>query len=268
MAMPDTTRPLDEGGPEDFKDGDEPLIGNDASDPVETAPGELELGEDDVRLPWLEGEDEEEEYRGGGGQIAMLAFLAFAVLALIVGGIWWFTREKRDETMVADGGVIEAPAQPYKQKPANPGGMTYQGTGDTSFAVSEGKTRPARLEDDSQAPRPGFDAVAGKDKAAPASSADKTPASGKANASVAESAPASGPAVQVGAYTNREAAEAGWNRLSSQHAVLKGLHYRVAEGRAEFGKVYRLQVLPGDLAAARKLCSTLKSAGQDCAVKN
>lgn len=262
MAMPDTTRPTDE-------DDNDPLLGTEA-DPIAADPDELQLGEDEVRLPWLEGEDDEDEYRGGGGgQIALLAVMAVAALALIIGGIWWFTRDKRDGTMVADGGVIEAPAQPYKEKPRDPGGKTFQGTGDSSFAVSEGETRTARLGEAGEAPKPGFEGVGSDAKpVAPAvPAAGKAPAAPKATPAPDAAQPA-GPSVQVGAYTSREAAEAGWTRLSSQLSVLSGQRHRVAEGRAEFGTVYRLQVLPGDAAAARKLCSDLKRAGQDCTVKN
>ncbi len=260
MAMSDTTRPTDDGD-------NDPLIGSEA-DPIAANPDELQLGEDDVRLPWLEGEDDEDDYRGGGGgQIALLAVMAVAALALIIGGIWWFTRDKRDGTMVADGGVIEAPAEPYKEKPENPGGKTFQGTGDTSFAVSEGETRPARLGDAAEVPKPGFEGLGNDKPAAPA-----PPVAGKSPAPNAVSAPEpaqpAGPSVQVGAYNSREAAEAGWSRLSSQHSALSGQRYRIAEGQAEFGKVYRLQVLPGDAGAARTLCGNLKRAGQDCTVKN
>ena len=259
MAMSDTTRPTDEGD-------NDPLIGSGA-DPIAANPDELQLGEDDVRLPWLEGEDDEDEYRTGGGQIALLAFMAVVALALIIGGIWWFTRDDHDGSLVADGGVIEAPAQPYKEKPEDPGGKTFDGTGDSSFAVSEGETRTARLGESAEAPKPGFEAV-GNDKAAtPAGSAAVNAPAPKASPAP-EAVQPSGPSVRVGAYTSREAAEAGWTRLSSQQSLLTGQRYRIAEGRAEFGTVYRLQVLPGDAAAARSLCSNLKRAGQDCTVKN
>lgn len=266
MAMPDTTRPNDEGNSDNLDGRTDHLIGTGA-DPLAGDPAELELGEDDVRLPWLEGEDDEEEYRGGGsGQIVLLAVGAIAALVLIIGGIWWFTRDG-DGAMVADGGVIEAPGQPYKEKPENPGGKTFQGTGDTSFAVSEGETRTARLGESAQVPGPGFDAVAGGgNPASPAASADKAP--GAASPAPADSVEAAGPSVQLGAYNSREDAQAGWSRLSSQHSMLSGQRNRIVEGRAEFGTVFRLQVLPGDLAAARALCSSLKRAGQDCTVKN
>lgn len=262
MAMQDPTQHDDEG--EDLARldashaGEEGLAGTDR-------PAELELGDADVRLPWLEGDDEEEEYRGGGGQVIMLALLALAALGLIVGGIWWFTRHRADNDLVADGSLIEAPAGPYKTRPSNPGGKEFEGTGDTSFAVSEGEMRPAQLDGQDAAPAPGFETV--KPTATPsATPVGKTPQQTATPAPAP--VPATGPAVQVGAYSSRALAEAGWQSISSHQTVLKGRNHRIVEGRADIGTVFRLQVIAGDLAGARQLCGQLKAAGQDCSVKN
>ena len=78
----------------------------------------------------------------------------------------------------------------------------------------------------------------------------------------------SGPAVQVGAYSSRKSAEEAWGRLAGSYSALSGVKYRVVEGRADIGTVYRLQAMPGDGTAARSLCTKLKSSGLDCAVKD
>ncbi len=65
----------------------------------------------------------------------------------------------RNSELVADGSLIEAPAQAYKEKPENPGGKTFEGTGDTSYAVSEGETRSVQLGEGKDTPKPGFEAV-------------------------------------------------------------------------------------------------------------
>jgi hypothetical protein len=238
------------------------------------APGEssdqLDLGEEDASLPWLEGDDDFEEEEGGGS-FMMLALLALGALALIIGGIWWFTRERGDSDLVADGSLIEAPDQPYKEKPEDPGGKTFEGTGDTSYAVSEGEMRPVQLGDGAESPKPGFEAVGAPTAASPATKAPATPTKAASPAGAAPTVAtsvAAGPGVQVGAYSSRAAAEAGWTRLTGAHSALKGVKYRVVEGKADIGTVYRLQALPGDAAAAKSLCATLKASGQDCAVKN
>ncbi len=228
---------------------------------------QLELeDDDDGRLPWLEGDDDYNDEPGSGGGMLRLVLIGVAALAVIVGGIWWTTNRKPDAALIADGGVIEAPDAPYKEKPADPGGKTFEGTGDTSFAVSEGKSRPVRLGQD-DAPKPGVDlssAPAVKPPGKPAAATAPAPAT----PSAAAAAPASGPGVQVGAFSSRELAETGWTRLSQRYSALSGLRHRVIEGQADIGTVYRLQAVAGSEAAAQGLCSRLKSAGLACQVKN
>ena len=71
-----------------------------------------------------------------------------------------------------------------------------------------------------------------------------------------------------GAFSTREAAEAGWSKLAGKHSALSGVSHRVVEGQADIGKVYRLQAVSGDAGAARALCGKLKAAGVNCQVKN
>ena len=122
----------DTGGnhsPEDFKAPDfrapefqapeqpEPgMLGGEAMEPAAEkltdfeAPPQLELGDDDVRLPWLEGDDEDgEDNRSGSGQGLLLALLGLLALGVIAGGIFMVTRDKPDEQLVADGAREAAP---------------------------------------------------------------------------------------------------------------------------------------------------------------
>jgi hypothetical protein len=170
-------------------------------------------------------------------------------------------RDRPDETLVADGETISAPAAPYKTRPANPGGEVVAGTGDTSFAVAEGQTRQVRMGTEA-----GASASAAKDQPVPAALKSPNAPSSPAAASAA-STDMSGVGVQVGAYSTRDLADKGWTRLSQQYETLSGMRYRIVEGRADIGMVYRLQALPGDGAAANRLCASLKSAGLSCQVK-
>jgi hypothetical protein len=234
--------------------GDEPLDEkpDQGAEPWDDAPLETEqlaFDEKDVRLPWLEadGDDDEDFERGGTGQLATLIVIGLLAILVIGGGVWWAVENRRDEVLVADGSVIAAPEQPYKERPADPGGKTFAGTGDTSFAVSGGQTRPARLGE-----------------TAPPKTALATPAT---PASPAAPAP-TGVGVQVAAYTSRASAEAGWTKLSAQYEALAGLDHRIVEGTADIGTVYRLQVLAADVSSAHALCGRLKAAGLACQVKN
>jgi hypothetical protein len=210
----------------------------------------LALEDDDSPLPWLQGDDEEEFEESGAGQTIAFVVLGLLAIALLAGGVWWVMRQSGEGTQLADGSTIEAPDTPYKTRPKDPGGKVFDGTGDTSFGISEGQKRPARLGVESPQPQPSV--------AAP----DKDAASG------APPVEAPGVGVQVAAYSNRDQAEAGWARLSQQYEVLADRKHRVVQGQADIGTVYRLQALAPDLASARTLCRDLKAAGLNCQVKN
>ena len=205
---------------------------------------------DDESLPWLEaGEDEEQAAGFDTSRLILLGVLALIVLALVVGAIWFVANQTSDEPE-ADGSVIAAPDEPYKSKPEDPGGKTFAGTGDTSFAVGEGQTREGRLAEPATAP---------------AAAADDSVGSDAGNA--AAPATPSGTAVQVGAYPRREDAEAAWSNLMRQTEALNGVRHRVVEAQVDIGQVYRLQALAGDRASANRLCAALKADGLACFVK-
>ena len=214
------------------------------------APGpRLGLGDDDGdRLPWLESADDIDADEGlDGGRIVGFVILGLIALALIVGAVWFATN--RGGPGRADGSLIRAESGPYKVAPENPGGKTFAGTGDTSYAVAQGQTRAGTIASAEPAPAP-----------SPAPSA-------KASAAATPAPAAGGVGVQIGAYTSASDAEKGWSMLSTRHEALGGLSHRVVEGEADFGRVYRLQAVASDVAAANALCATLKAAGQGCQVK-
>ncbi|MEP7221472.1 MAG: SPOR domain-containing protein [Novosphingobium sp.] len=223
------------------------LAGDDAAEPAR-----LDFNEED-RLPWLETADDDYDEAGmDGARVFGFVLAGLAVLAALIGTIWWVTHRTPDAALVADGSTIAAPAEPYKEAPTQPGGKTFAGTGDSSFAVSAGQTRPAHLAGASETPKPSVDT--GAKPAAAASAA-------------APAASAGGVGVQVGAYSTKAQAEAGWTRLSSQNAMLKGVSHRIVEGTADVGTVFRLQAVAADGAGADALCGNLKSAGIACQVK-
>ncbi len=217
-------------------------------EPLETE--QLALADEEERLPWLESSDDQ-EYEAEGSELGhtlRLALIALVALGALVGGIYWVTHRNPDQTLVADGSVVPADSRPYKEAPKDPGGKTFDGTGDTSFAVSEGKTKQAQIAG-SGAPAPGPTVTKPAPGAAPA------PASG-------------GVGVQVGAFSSKEAAEAGWAKVTSQaNGALSGVSHRVIAGTADNGTIYRLQAVAPDAAAANALCGKLKGAGISCQVK-
>ena len=211
---------------------------------------QLDFADEEERLPWLEGDEDDDAYGGhSSGQTLALVLVVLLGIALIGGGIWWFSRERPDSDLVADGSTIENPGA-YKERPADPGGKQFQGTDDSAPKVAEGQTAPARLGVDGPQPAPGFDTpVAGQ----PGGTGDSA---GKASV-----------AVQLVALKDRAAAEAEWNRLVQKYDPLKGLRHRVVEARVDNGTVYRLQALADDIASAKDICSRIKASDGNCMVK-
>lgn len=223
---------------------------------------QLELNGPDERLPWLESADDEDpgEYEGYDTSRLLIIFLgSLALLSAVVAGIWWFTNRGTDPELVADGSLVPAPAEPYKTAPVNPGGKTFDGTGDLSFAASEGQSRTpvmAGANEASPAPAP-----------APAATASSSP-SAAAAAAPAASVNAGGVGVQVGAFSSQASADAGWTKLVAQaNGALSGVSHRVVAGTADNGTIYRLQAIAPDRGSATALCGRLKAAGISCQVK-
>ena len=235
-------------------------------DRADTPPdGELALESADERLPWLESDEEGDEPPAyDTGRLVGLALIMLVVLAILVGGIWFVTNRGAGSGPAPDGSLVEAPVAPYKERPPSPGGKTFAGTGDTSYAVGAGKEVESKLA--SAAPTPVVPI-----EPAPAPTPTVSPSASPKPTST-PSAPAdaglpAGTAVQVGAYSSRADAEAGWRKLTSQTEALSGVSHRIVAGRADIGTVYRLQAAGGDRAGAQALCGRLKAVGIACQVK-
>ena len=231
----------------------------DQGDALEPA-GQLSLtGEDDV-LPWLEGDEDEAEPASDYRILVFAALAAIALLAILFGAWQFFSRQGAGDA-APDGSTIEAPEGAYKMRPSDPGGEDVAGTGDLSFEVGEGEGREGRI--DNGEPAPSID-VDGQE-AAPVASASARPTP-TASSSAAPSR-TTGVGVQVGAYSSRAAAEAGWAQLSGRFDALQGVSHRVIEGTADSGTIFRLQAIAANVAAAEAMCRSIRSGGGDCQVK-
>jgi len=245
---------------------------------IEETEGELDLSNEDS-LPWLESDEEEDQ--GGYDWTQLLGFGAIlvALLGAIVAGIWFLTNQSGDADLVADGSTIEAPEGPYKERPEDPGGKEFAGTGNVAPVVGEGQTREGVMADGEgdEAASSGASAsgaataadASGSGSATSASSSSATSGSNGAGSEAASGGASSSSVVgvQVGAYGSRARAEAGWNTLVGSSDALSGVRYRIVKGEADIGTVYRLQALASDRSSADKLCSALKADGLPCQVK-
>lgn len=213
---------------------------------------QLSLADADERLPWLESDEEYEQPGVDTGRIVAFAAVGLLFVVLLLGAVYYFTRDGRDAEVVADGSMIEAPAEPYKTRPTDRGGREVEGTGDTSYEVAEGQQVEGQIA--AGVPVPSIDR---QQSEAPTAAPSPT----------ASAAATGGVGVQVGAYTTRAQAEAGWSQLSGRYEVLKGRTHRVLQGTADSGTIFRLQAVAGSAAEADTLCRSIKAAGGDCQVK-
>lgn len=232
---------------------------------------ELDFADADS-LPWLEAEEDD---AGAGGfdssQVVGLAAILLVFGAIFVALVYFLSNYNRGPVEIADGSLIEAPEGPYKERPADPGGKEFAGTGDVAPGVGQGETPDARLAENTGAgsgdqdlnvamPPIAGGAPAAPAPAAPAPAPTETPAPAAASSS-------GGVGVQVGAYSSRARAQQGWSALLRQSAALEGFENRILEGQADRGSVFRLQAVAPSLAEANRLCSALKRDGLDCQVK-
>jgi hypothetical protein len=202
--------------------------------------------DDPDRLPWLETADGYDYDEGASPlKVAGLVLGGLLLLAAIVGGIYWAQRNQTGGA-TGNGELIAAQKGDYKVKPEDAGGKTFEGEGDSAFAASEGKKTGATI------------AAPGKATVAPAP-APTNAATGPA--------PAGAVMVQLGAFGDSAKADAAWAGLSKRFGFLSGVNRRIAEASGEGGrKIFRLQAITANAAAAQQLCAKLKAAGENCLI--
>lgn len=237
---------------------------------------------DQDRLPWLEPADEIDDAPAvSPSKIVGLVVLGLALLAIIVGGGYWL-KTRGDAT----GGVDQAkliPAQGGDYKiPANESaGKNFKGTGDTSYATSEGVDTDGKVDASRmpEAPMAGVSrgSIKKEDKgsaetpgAKPAASVtapvkDETKQARKAAAAPADTT-SGGAMVQLGAYGSEAVAKDGWKKLSKRFDYLAALPNTVEKAEVGGATVYRLRASAGSAADAATLCGKLKVAGENCLV--
>ncbi|GGD42525.1 SPOR domain-containing protein [Croceicoccus pelagius] len=214
------------------------------------ADGRLALEEPEMRLPWLESADEDLDEGLDWSRIGKFAavvalLLVMAAMAIFVG------REYLNRPPEGDGSLIEAPDEPYKVRPADPGGTKVAGTGDTSYKVGEGVDNEASLAQPKPTATP---------EPTPTASATPTP-------TATPEPPLTGVAVQVGAYSTEADARKGWDLIRQRYEPLKNYDRRIVQGRADIGTVYRLQAVAPNTAGAFALCDDMRRNGIECQVK-
>ena len=201
--------------------------------------------DDNDRLPWLETADGyAAEANGSPMRVALLVVAGLVLLAAIVGGVYWLQPGQAGGPN-GTGELIVAPKGNYKEKPADAGGKSFEGEGDSAFAASEGQKTGAVLA------VPPADAVAAK----------------PATPTATTGAPANAVLVQLGAFGDSAKAETAWTGLNKRFGFLVGMNRKIAQANVDGGgTVFRLQAVTANSTEAQQLCAKLKAAGENCLI--
>ncbi|HZF95972.1 MAG TPA: SPOR domain-containing protein [Allosphingosinicella sp.] len=236
--------------------------------------------DDGDRLPWLEAVEDES---GGEGPSALKLIAAVVIgllaIGLVVGGLFWLGN--RGGTAGADGEaeLIEAPDGPYRVAPDTPGGMQVEGQGGTAHKASEGQQPQGNLsmvvpetpvgrdgagrppaQQPAQQPGAGQQQPGGQAKAPPAP-AQQPARPGAAPAPAPAPAAASGPAIQLGAFSSQASAEGAWRAMAARFRYLAPLSHSVTPVQANGRTLYRLRASG---AGSADVCRRLQVAGESC----
>jgi cell division septation protein DedD len=251
--------------------------------------------DDDEALPWLEPADsidDDDDDRRGFPLRGMV--VASAVVVATVAVLWFvadrFSADRVPVAVTDEVPLIQAPEGPYKERPADPGGIDVD-TGSLTHAVAEGADPAGQLALDAlpeepvpvTAPPPAAAAVRKAEvpapKAAPPAPAAevKRPPTPQPKIPVAAEplpqpapprveAPRPAPgsvAVQLGAFNSAATADAVWSKLAAK-GVLAGLTKSVQPVETGGRTLYRLRASGAADGAA--VCAKVQAAGEQCAV--
>ena len=228
--------------------------------------------EDEDRLPWLEAVENDDDEEGlSTSKLIGLVLAGLMVAAIGIGGYFWMNRQAND-TVITDGSLIAAAEGPYKEAPADKGGMKVEGQGDAAFAVSEGAESNGKVAVNAgtEAPVNGIKVNPGAATPVAGGQAGVTtvvpPSTTKPATSVTVPAPApagaaaggnsgGGSLVQLGAYANQASADAGWLKVVRSNPTLSGLPKVVQAAQVGGSTVYRLRANAGSAANAAAVCA-------------
>jgi hypothetical protein len=221
------------------------------------AEGELEVGDED-RLPWLEAVEEEDGGGDGPSVAKLIAAIVIGLVAIgvIVGGLFWLGNPGGPG---GNGETIAAPEGDYKVRPDNPGGANFSGEGDVAAAASAGQTPQGNLNVNAVAEPP---VTAPTPAPAPQPPA---PAPAPPRPAPAPQPAASGPTVQLGAFSSQASANQAWSALSGRFRYLAPLSHNVVSAQVGGRTLYRLRASGADAAG---ICRRLQVAGEACSVVN
>src|SRR5688572_5171790 len=167
---------------------------------------------DEDRLPWLEAVEEEDEREGPSlAKLVGAILIGLVAIGLIVGGLFWLGNRGREG---GDGELIAADEGEYKVRPEDRGGMNVAGTDNMAQAASKGDEPAGRIDTAAVPERPVTRPPRPAGQPAPRPAPQPRPAPAPAPPA------ASGPAIQLGAFSSQAAATRAWNAMAGRFRYL------------------------------------------------
>ena len=221
----------------------------------------------DEQLPWLQPVDDEDEPRGVSAR-KMFAALCVVLLAGLIVAATFFWLGHRHTGVAGPPQLIRAPSDPYKVRPANPGGLDISSESESAFETSAGEDKNAQL-DASKLPKgtvqkPVEDGAQANTAAAAAKPLPEATKSAPTAPEEPQAKPTGGAGsiIQIGAFSNRAQAERAWNALSARFPNIAALNEMIVP----FPGGIRLRAGAPSPAEAKQACDALKAAGENCFV--
>jgi cell division protein FtsN len=225
--------------------------------------GDSRSGYDEDSLPWLQ-EVEDEDSRGRISGRAML--IGLLLVLLVASGTWatffWMGRSQSEVAGAPE--LIRAPAQPYKVKPDDPGGLDIAGSR-TTFQTSAGEDVDSRLN--TEAPGAPVAVTLPEPKTLPPNET-KVPAPAEEAAPKPPAVPSGAPGtvIQLGAFKNVAQAERAWTALKARFGTLSGMTKLIVPYSAGGSSGYRLRAGAGSPDAASAACQAIHAGGESCVI--
>jgi cell division septation protein DedD len=211
----------------------------------------------------------------------LVGLALLVVIGLAIGGFVYFRHWSASRADI--GQIIRAPAGPYKERPANPGGLVvdptaavaeHTGTGgdidaplDLAALPEKPVTGPGSEPEASApiippAPAPKAPLPAALPPTAAKPIAPPPPAAKPAPAPVTPAPPATGGStIQLGALNSEAKAKQVWKSMSGRFGFLAPLTMSITPVKVGDSTLYRLRAAGPD---ARTACAKLKVAGEAC----
>ena len=215
---------------------------------------------DEDRLPWLEAVDEDGAPRGVSARRMLAALLVVLLAVGIVAATFFWLGRSDTAGPVGAPELIKAPAEPYKTKPDDPGGLDVAGESETAYRTSTGEDLDSKLD---LGGTPEESVTRGTPAPQP-DEADKPAAETPAPPVEEKPAPSgvSGSVIQLGAYKSQTQAQRGWDALSARFPQLSGLTKMIVPYPGGF----RLRAAAASPGAASDACKAVQAGGGNCFV--